>query len=241
MPTAGNIVLAQGIGPLSLRDVHILNLPHVPALGRGFWLAVTVASLLGGALLVGAAAGTVARLWPSLVPARIQADQTAGVFFLLCAGIYLSPILVIGGWDRYYIPALPFLLVGLAGLTAASWHPQTRARVALAALLLASLYLYAVLGTRDYLAWNRVRWTALNDLLAGRKVTAADVDGGFEFNGWYLYDPAYQEKPGKSWYWVDRDSYLVAFAEMPGMVTVKEYPYSHWLPPYTGKIVVLKQ
>jgi hypothetical protein len=113
--------------------------------------------------------------------------------------------------------------------------------VALAALLLASLYLYAVLGTRDYLAWNRVRWTALNDLLAGRKVTAADVDGGFEFNGWYLYDPAYQEKPGKSWYWVDRDSYLVAFAEMPGMVTVKEYPYSHWLPPYTGKIVVLKQ
>jgi len=57
MPTAGNIVLAQGIGPLSLRDVHILNLPHVPALWKGFWLAVTAASLLGGALLVGAAAG----------------------------------------------------------------------------------------------------------------------------------------------------------------------------------------
>jgi len=34
MPTAGNIVLAQGIGPLSLRDVHILNLPHVPTWGR---------------------------------------------------------------------------------------------------------------------------------------------------------------------------------------------------------------
>jgi hypothetical protein len=108
-------------------------------------------------------------------------------------------------------------------------------------LLLASLSLYAVLGTRDYLAWNRVRWTALNDLLAGGKVTAADVDGGFEFNGWYLYDAAYKEMPGKSWYWVDRDSYLLAFAEMPGRVTFKEYPYIHWLPPYTGKIVVLKQ
>ena len=241
MPTAGNIVMPQGIGPLSLRDVHILNLAHVPALGKGFWLAVTVASLLGGALLVGAAAGVVARLWPSLVPARIQPDRTAGVFFLLCAGIYLSPILVIGGWDRYYIPALPFLLVGIAAVAAASWRAQTRVRVAFAALLLASLCLYAVLGTRDYLAWNRVRWTALNDLLAAGKVTPADVDGGFEFNGWYLYDPAYQEKPGKSWYWVDRDSYLLAFAEMPGCVTVKEYPYVHWLPPYTGKIVVLKQ
>ena len=241
MPTAGNIVLAQGIGPLSLRDVHILNLPHVPTLGKGFWLAVTAASLLGGALLVGAAAGTVARLWPSLVPARIQADRAAGVFFLLCAAIYLSPILVIGGWDRYYIPALPFLLVGIAAFAAASWQARTRARMALAALLLASLSLYAVLGTRDYLAWNRVRWTALNDLLAGGKVKAADVDGGFEFNGWNLYDAAYQEKPGKSWYWVERDSYLLAFAEMPGRVTVKEYPYTHWLPPYTGKIVVLKQ
>jgi 4-amino-4-deoxy-L-arabinose transferase-like glycosyltransferase len=241
MPTAGNIILPQGIGPLSLRDVHILNLPHVPTLGKGFWLGVTAAALLGGALLVGAAAGAVATLWQSLHPARIPPDRTTGVFFLLCAGIYLSPILVIGGWDRYYIPALPFLLVGIAGVAAASWQPRTPARVALAALLLASLSLYAVLGTRDYLAWNRVRWTALNDLLAGGKVTAADVDGGFEFNGWYLYDPAYKEKPGKSWYWVERDSYLLAFAEMPGWVVVKEYPYAHWLLPYTGKIVVLKQ
>ena len=241
MPTAGNIVLPQGIGPLTLRDVHILNLPDVPALGRGFWLAVTAAALLGGALLVGAAAGAVATLWSSLRPVRIPPDRTAGVFFLLCAGIYLSPVLVIGGWDRYYIPALPFLLVGLASMVAASWQPRTRARVALAALLLASLSLYAVVGTRDYLAWNRVRWIALNDLLAGGKVTAADVDGGFEFNGWYLYDPAYKEQPGKSWYWVDRDSYLLAFRRMPGWVAVREYPYAHWLPPYTGKIVVLKQ
>ena len=241
MPTAGNIILAQGIGPLSLRDVHILNLPDVPDMGRGFWFVVTAAALLGGALLVGAAAGTVATLWPFLRPARIRADRTAGVFFLLCAGIYLAPILVIGGWDRYYIPALPFLLVGIAGVATASWHAQTRFRVALAVLLLASLSLFAVLGTRDYLAWNRVRWAALNDLLAGGKVTAADVDGGFEFNGWYLYDPAYKEKPGKSWYWVDRDTYVLAFAEMPRWAVVKEYPYAHWLPPYTGKIVVLKQ
>jgi hypothetical protein len=241
MPTAGNIVMPQGIGPLSLRDVHILNLAHVPALGRGFWLSVTVASLLGGALLVGAAAGTLVRLWPALVPSRLQPDKVVCVFFLLCAATYLSPILVIGGWDRYYIPALPFLLVGIAGLAGASWQVPTRAGVALATLLLASLCLYAVLGTRDYLAWNRVRWTALNDLLADGKVTAADVDGGFEFNGWYLYNPAYKEEPGKSWYWVDRDTYLLAFANMPGWVVVREYPYARWLPPYTGKIVVLKK
>jgi 4-amino-4-deoxy-L-arabinose transferase-like glycosyltransferase len=241
MPTAGNIVLSQGIGPLSLRDMHILNLPHVPTIGKGFWLVVTAAALLGGALLVGAAAGWAAMIWPSLKPTRIQPDQIAGIFFLLCGGVYLAPILVIGGWDRYYIPALPFLLIGIAALASTFWAGQTRARLALAVLLLGSLSVYAVFGTRDYLAWNRVRWTALHDLLVTEKVTPADIDGGFEFNGLYLYDPAYKEDPAKSWYWVDRDSYLLAFAEMPGFTAIKQYKYSHWLPPYTGRIFVLKK
>ena len=241
--TAGNLVMAQGFGPLTLRDVYMLNLPHLPTLGKAFWLALTAASVLGGALLVGAAAGAAISGWPFLKPTRIRirADQAAGIFFLLCAGIYLFPILVIGGWDRYYIPALPFLLAGIAAVSAGSWRGRSQARLALALLLLGSLSLYAVFGTRDYLAWNRVRWTALNDLLAGGKVTAADVDGGFEFNGWYLYDAAYKEKPGKSWWWVANDSYLLAFGEIPGWSAIKEYRYAHWLPPYTGKIFVLKK
>ena len=241
MPTEGNIILAQGIGPLSLRDMLILNLPHLPTLGKGFWLTVTAASLLGGALLVGATAGMAVTLWRSFTPARLRADRTVGIFCLLCGGVYLSPILLVGGWDRYYMPALPFLLVGIAAISADSWRRQTTARLTLTLLLLASLSVFAVFGTRDYLTWNRIRWTALNDLLAGGTVTPADVDGGFEFNGWYLYDPAYEAKPGKSWYWVDRDSYLLAFAEMPGWVAVKEYPYRHWLPPYTGRIFVLRK
>ena len=123
-------------------------------------------------------------------------------------------------------------------MAAALGQRPTRARLVLCAWCCwrASVLLQRA-GTRDYLAWNRVRWKALNDLLADGKVTAADVDGGFEFNGWYLYDPAYQAEPGKSWYWVNRDSYLLAFAEMPGRSAVREYPYPHWLPPYTGKIV----
>ena len=115
------------------------------------------------------------------------------------------------------------------------------ARLALAALLLAGLAAFAVFGTKDYLARNRARWMALNDLLASGQVTPADVDGGFEFNGLYLYNPAYKQDPSKSWYWVDRDLYVLAFAEMPGFTAMKQYEYSHWLPPYTGKIFVLKK
>jgi hypothetical protein len=114
-------------------------------------------------------------------------------------------------------------------------------RCALAALLLAGLATFAVLGTRDYLAWNRLRWTALSELMAEEKLTPADIDGGFEFNGLYLYDPAYKEDPAKSWYWVDRDSYVLSFGKLPGFDIIKLYCYSHWLPPYVGTIFVLKK
>ena len=112
---------------------------------------------------------------------------------------------------------------------------------ALAALLLAGLAAFAVLGTRDYFAWNRLRWAALSELMAEEKITPADIDGGFEFNGLNLYDPAYKEDPAKSWYWVDRDSYVLAFAKLPGFTEIKRYSYSHWLPPYVGNIFVLKK
>ncbi len=114
-------------------------------------------------------------------------------------------------------------------------------RCASAALILAGLAMFAVLGTRDYFAWNRLRWTALRQLMAEEKVTPADIDGGFEFNGLYLYDPAYKEDPAKSWYWVDRDSYVLSFAKLPGFTVRKRYLYSHWLPPYIGSIFVLKK
>jgi hypothetical protein len=241
MPTAGNILLAYGIGPLTLRDIHMLNLPDLPSIGKVFWLVVTGAALLGGALLVGAVSAWAAMSWSGPKPAQAQSSRTVGILFLVCGGVYLAPILVIGGWDRYYIPALPFLLIGMAALTSASWTGVTRPRLGLAGPLLAGLTILAVFGTRDYFTWNRLRWTALSELMAEEKVTPADIDGGFEFNGLYLYDPAYKEDPTKSWYWVDHDSYVMSFAKLPGFTVFKRYCYSHWLPPYVGSIFVLKK
>jgi len=110
-----------------------------------------------------------------------------------------------------------------------------------AALPSVFLVLFAVLGTKDYLAWNRTRWRALNDLLASRKVTPEEVDGGFEFNAWYLYGAPYKQEPGKSWWWVRGGTYLLAFGELPNRKVVEEHLFKHWLPPYTGRILILKK
>ena len=52
IPIGQNVLLPEGIGPLTLRDTYILNLPDVPKLPTGFWIGVTIVSLLGQFLLV---------------------------------------------------------------------------------------------------------------------------------------------------------------------------------------------
>jgi len=144
------------------------------------------------------------------------------------------------GLDRYYVPALPFLLVGIAALVPASGHPFSRAGIALALTTLALLALLSVGWTHDYLAWNRARWSAINELLASGKATPRDVNGGFEFWGWYVYNPGQKYVPGEDL----RDysgRYLITFSPKPGWKSFKEYNFSHWLPPGSGSIRLLEK
>jgi hypothetical protein len=110
-----------------------------------------------------------------------------------------------------------------------------------AAALLTGFAAFSVATTRDYLSWNRVRWNALNELMSEHHVGPQDIDGGFEFNALYLYDPKYEYDPRKGWWWVQGDKYRIAFGEMLGYRVIKEYRYRHWLPPHVGRVVVLEE
>ena len=46
MPLGQNILDPRGIGPLTLRDTFVLNLPNVPALPNWFWIIITGLSVL---------------------------------------------------------------------------------------------------------------------------------------------------------------------------------------------------
>jgi hypothetical protein len=242
MPTGGNILVDQGIGPLTLRDKYYSPQSlHLPSLGKGFWLGITAVSMLGGAFLVAGAVSAALRFWRSLSFARLRPEPAAAVFLVLCTLVYLFPVMALGGWDRYYLPALPLLLAAIGALTSQSGGVQSRACLGLSVLAVSLLALFAVCGTRDYFAWNRVRWAALNEFVASGKATPMDMDGGFEFNGWYLYDPSYKQQSGKSMWWVYGDSFLMTFGEMPGWKPIRTYSFSHWLPPYTGRIYLLER
>jgi hypothetical protein len=245
MPMSENILIKEGIGPLTLSDTWSLGLDPVPALPKGFWLAITALSLLGAAVLVATLGVQAIHLVPRPGFGGQASDKEAvGIFLLLGAMIYLVPLLPIFCFDRYFVAIIP---LASAGIPALSRHVQPRllanARILrLAALaFLAASSVFAIGGTRDYLAWNRVRWQALHDLMQKDHVSVEDIDGGLEFNGLYLYDPHYHEIPGKSPYWVHGDTYRIGFQNIPGYHVIREYRYLHWLPPYIGKVVVLQQ
>ena len=106
--------------------------------------------------------------------------------------------------------------------------------------------MFGIIGTRDYMSFNRTKWDALNHLTETEKIPIEKIDGGFEFNEWHfshLYtwkmtdDP---RKKGRFWPVVD-DEYIVTVTEIEGYDVYKEFKYRRWLPPGNHSINVLKR
>jgi len=246
MPMSGNVLMKSGIGPLMLPDnwLGLKYVPDLPALPSGFWLAVTALSVVGAGFLITIVGVRAINLTPTLRHGLLSDNEAVGIFFLLSAMIYLLPLFASNYIDRYLVPPTPFFAAGIACL--AGYYTRSRPAYPrllrfLAMGLLAASSLFAVGTTRDYLAWNRLRWDALHDLVENRRVNVQDIDGGLEFNALYMYDLHYKYNPTKNWWWVRGDTYRICFGTMPGYKVIKEYRYSHWVPPHAGKVVVLQK
>lgn len=241
MPLSSNVIVSSGIGPLTLRDAYFLNLDHVPPLPDAVWVAVTVGAAIGAVLLVTIVAMMALGALRALRAGGLNEDESISAFFLLSAALYMPAPLVAGFFDRYLIFVVPFLAAAIAGASGGIPSGGWRAERLASAVLLASLACYGVCGTRDYLAWNRARWQALNDVMKDRRAEPGDIDGGFEFNGWHLYDPAYRNSGDRSWWWVRNDRYRIGFGPMPGYAGIGEYGCSRWLPPGRIRIVAMER
>ena len=118
-----------------------------------------------------------------------------------------------------------------APLPASDASSPEKSGLLLALAVLAPLALYAVACTRDYLTWNDRRWTALHSLTAEHHIPPEHIDGGFEFNGLNLFDPAYEPKQGKSSWWVVDDRYVVAFGPISGIYGNQALPVATLVSP----------
>jgi hypothetical protein len=225
---AGNILIPQGLGPLSIRGSY----ERLPSL---FWGVVTALSVVGGVLLVRGIVASSVVLIHKLRVSDMSDEDIIQIFFLTAAGTYALPILASPFFDRYLVPLVPFLLyLNAGGLRREDFGATIRKSASI--VLIAFVAAFAVLGTRDYLTWNRVRWQALADLEQTASVSPHDIDGGFEYNGWFHYDPN-----NKREWWVENDKYVIAFSKIPGFEAVKNYGYFTWMPPKIRKLFLLRR
>jgi hypothetical protein len=185
------------------------------------WRVVAVAAALGLACLL-------ALLFRIVGCARGHALSPLAVFNVAVLAAYLVPFMLTDYFDRYLLFALPFLFVLHAKLWNAGSEPAIGQRMVAGAWIGVSIAL-SVAGTHDYFAWNRARWDAIR--LAERLgATPASVDGGLEYNALHRDMHGFGgTTPGKSWWWVTDDAFVVAFSTPPGYESVETFPVRRWL------------
>jgi len=242
MPGFGNVLDQFGLGPLTLRDTFILqiNLPATPLWLEVFWALANGLGVLAAAAAVGVAAW---QGWQALTGLWRHEDRQRvwlSVLIIALAGGYGLALLLVGSktilFDRYFLPFAP--LVCTLAVVAAGNLPASVAGDRAGIVVLVVLGLFSIGATHDYLAWNRARWAALNELTA-TGVDAKRIDGGYEFNGWFNYDPDYVMTKAKSWWWVTDDEYVIASGPIPGYRVEKRFPFVRWLLADSGYVVTL--
>jgi len=240
MPIRGNLLTIFGIGPFTLRDVYVLNLPHLDAIPQGVLYLITALSVLGALLLVHGL-GMILR---GPLPGRsrglreIAVANWQEIFLWILITAYLSPLVLTDYFDRYLIFLLPFVfaLIGMRNNISNKQNPAWLKLISLLPILVFGLLSIAL--AHDYMSWNRTRLQATNWVKNEHHLEHHSIDSGFEFNGFYGYDPRYDNDQAK---WVRDDMYVIAFGDLPGYATEKHFAVGRLIPAGPREIIVLRR
>ena len=166
-------------------------------------------------------------------------------------------------FDRYLLILIPFLIVLLF-----SFMKEFKIlNVKYLYIIIIATALFSVVGTQDYINYNKASWYGSTQLLQ-QDVSPKQIDGGFEFNGWYNFEYAlenldkikekdenkitkllglksYSEHLTKedavSWWFVVDDKYIISFSELDGYETIKGIEYKSYLFPGKQYVYVLER
>lgn len=239
MPVGGNILIPQGVGPLTLRDTYILNRASVAPLPQAFWLVVSLIGVWGAFELTRRIMTFLVTTISDRETERFPAARAVTMFCIFAASAYSTPLIVGPLFDRYLVPILPLTLLIVIALSPGPRRSPVSALFG--GLILVGTIGYSVAAAHDYLSWNRARWSAIGELEMAGLANPRTMDGGFEYNGKYAYDPAYLRSDNKSWWWVKQDNYQITFEPIEGLQVVSKRPYACLLSPVPCAIYVLRK
>jgi 4-amino-4-deoxy-L-arabinose transferase-like glycosyltransferase len=240
LPQIDNVMIKSGIGPITLHDTYLLKLPNAEILPAYFWITVTAFAILGGSLLFVHIVTRVIYLYTNRLEIKNSPDSIIKIFTLSACLIYFLPIIFTNHpFDRWLLPLVPLLCAAMT--TTTNRTTKRLITVTLASLIMIVMAIFSIAGTRDYLSWNRARWQALHDLTEKESVSPNEIDGGFEFNGWYLCNSNEPITAQKSIWGGNNTRYMITMGPVRGFEFYREYTYEKWLPPGQANIYVLRR
>jgi hypothetical protein len=146
--------------------------------------------------------------------------------------MYLGMITLGGFHDRYLIPVCMFFIVWVVSDLDLGWEKSFRLSAVLVGLMpFLLLALLAVLGTHDFMDMKRSQKEAQDYLVHQMNVQPCDIDGGLEFNGYHCYSPDFRPHEGLSWWWVQKEDYLITLGPLPDYQVVRSFPFKRYFGP----------
>ena len=247
----GYILNANGLGPKLLAG----SLPNMFPI-YVWWFLVIIAITLGSflAIVIIKKEYEILRKFniKKLIKERLNTntrDLTLFIGALIFAFlILLSSVydLYLVFFDRYFTALLPFFIILFLGSVIKFKNVR---RVLLLTIVIFAVFSF--IGTQEYINWNKARWYATTTLMQNN-ISEKQIDGGFEFNGWFTYEYALENlsqedirHPSKkdtiSWWFVIDDEYIISFSELENYKTIKKLEYKSYLFPGKQYVYVLKR
>ncbi len=235
----GNVFYNLGLGPKLLKDTYILNINMLPELNGTGLLFLRVVCFAGAILLFYSLFSFIFSLRRTSQEQSSSNPQTLRLFALaavvLLFGTFVIPVFF---FDRYLIQLMIPLIIIIFPRVSGVDFKNVFGFISIATIVVFGLF--SIGATHDYLAWNRARWQGADFLLNDLKILPGEIDGGFEFNAWYETGEQNDGKT-KSWWFVDKDDYLISFGPVPGYELIQKFPYRQYLPYETRHIPVQRK
>jgi Dolichyl-phosphate-mannose-protein mannosyltransferase len=229
----GNILEDFGLGPVLLNPKGLFSLPSY------FWQMLTIVSIICFAIIITA----IGAYFYGEYKEKRKLSSITYLVPVVCIFSYSPIISVISFFDRYLI--LPFLLLSMVLVVVVKSnfrHLFSQKRFVISLILLVPGILFSVLGTKDYLSWNRARWEGLNYLTNEEHLSPYEIEGGFEFDAWYKFINPPDPYCKNAVLWVGDDIKCgVSFTPEANCMILKTIPYQRFLPLRREKIFVLER
>lgn len=242
LPMSGNIMGDLRMGIVSLPGSGLLAAP------KAYWIVLTAAGAAGLSLLL-----LILFDLSTAVIHQWSNDRTTlqfrVVFLVLTGVLYFGPLGLPfqAMLDRYVLSILA-LFIALSVLVLQVGGGQVTHRSLAAGFILTAMFgAYTVATVHDLFAWQRVRWEACTDLMAGRvngvEVPADQINGGFEFNNQIPNEQTIYTTSVNGDLVVDAmvRPYAVALSELPGFKTLERRRTPVWLRYPPQEILVLRR